>query len=327
MTQLRDERLRQALDQAPDAQLQPHRRTREAIRAAAHAAVQPAWRRWWTRSGAHPTPWAAALATVALATVITVLWEGREVPGPRSDLPAPAAQPPAAEPPASAVAAPPAPAAEREPAQAAPPPAGGAQPSPADRARPAPLAVPRPSRAAPPVEAKAPAAEDRARTGVAPAAPSPAPAPAAAPAPAPAAAPESPAPGTAAAPPAAAAPSTRQLAPPAPQARALSGTLAWAQVRIEADGRSVVVLRPQAGELPALITSLLASTSDPAATGAPANLRLELAEGDEALGVLELVGERWRWTPLRDAGQPRWLRADPELAARVAAQARQLLKR
>jgi len=98
-------------------------------------------------------------------------------------------------------------------------------------------------------------------------------------------------------------------------------------VRIEADGRSVVVPRPQAGELPGLITSLLASTSDPAAAGAPATLRLELAQGDEALGDLELVGERWRWTPLRDAGQARWLRADPEVAARVAAEARRLLQR
>jgi hypothetical protein len=136
-----------------------------------------------------------------------------------------------------------------------------------------------------------------------------------------------PAPVAPAAPSAGAAPSTRQLAPAAPQARALSGTLAWAQVRIEADGRSVVVLRPQAGELPALITSLLASTSDPATAGAAATLRLELAEGDEALGVLELVDERWRWTPLRGAGQARWLRADPAIAARVAAEARRLLQR
>ena len=106
-----------------------------------------------------------------------------------------------------------------------------------------------------------------------------------------------------------------------------SGALPWTQVRIESEGKSVVVPRPQARELPALVTSLLASTSDEADAAAPGTLRLELAEGDQALGVLELVDERWRWTPLGEAGQARWLRADPQVAARLRAEALRLLKR
>ena len=85
MTELRDARLRQALHEAPDAALRPPQRTRDAVRAAAHAAVQPAWRRWWRSVGDHRLPWGAALATLALATLVTVLWEGREIPGARRE--------------------------------------------------------------------------------------------------------------------------------------------------------------------------------------------------------------------------------------------------
>lgn len=127
------------------------------------------------------------------------------------------------------------------------------------------------------------------------------------------------------------APSTQQraAAPQAPAAalRAAPGVLPWSQVRIESAGRSVVVARPQAGELPALVTSLLANTSDDADATAPASLRLELAQGDEMLGVLELVGERWRWRPLQPPGASRWLRADPALANAVREEAQRQLRR
>ena len=97
-------------------------------------------------------------------------------------------------------------------------------------------------------------------------------------------------------------------------------------MRIEADGRSVVVPRPQAGELPALVTTLLASRSEEAGA-APPSLRLELAQGDETLGVLDLVGERWRWTPLRAPGPARLLDTDPAIAAALRAEAQRLLRR
>ena len=100
MTELRDARLRKALEEAPDATLQPGQRTREAIQAAAHAAVLPPWRRWWNSAGERRMPWTAALATIALATLITLTWEGREPPGARREAadtvagaPAPASAP------------------------------------------------------------------------------------------------------------------------------------------------------------------------------------------------------------------------------------------
>jgi hypothetical protein len=98
-------------------------------------------------------------------------------------------------------------------------------------------------------------------------------------------------------------------------------------LRIEAGGRSVVVARMQAGELPALVTSLLASPSDDADATAAASLRLELSQGDEAIGVLDMVGDRWRWTPLRGAREARLLRAEPGIAAALREEAQKLVPR
>ena len=83
----------------------------------------------------------------------------------------------------------------------------------------------------------------------------------------------------------------------------------------------------QAGELPALVTSLLASPSDDADATAAATLRLELAQGDEAIGALEMVGDRWRWSPLRGAREARLLRAEPGIAAALREEAQKLLAR
>lgn len=354
MTDLRDARLGRALEEAPDAQVQPHARTRAAIRAAAHAAVQPAWRRWWTRAQAHPQGWTAAFASVLAATLVTVTWQGREVPGARPDAetaavaPAPAVAPPAA-PPAAAPA--PGPAPEPAPAPMAPP---AAKPqlreSIAEAGRAAPQHRNPPTLQDVPATAEALAKqraaiqrdeEQRARKAEAPErgfAQAPAAAPAApvaetqsgpgAAAPA-AAAPPAPAPAPALRPPAAPAPASPPAAvAQAPAAlRAAPGVLPWSQVRIESAGGSVVVPRPQAGELPALVTSLLASISDEAEAATPASLRLELAQGDEVLGVLELVGERWRWRPQRPPGASRWLRAEPALANALREEAQRQLRR
>lgn len=333
MTELRDARLRKAMDEAPDATLQPQQRTREAIRAAAHGAVQPAWRRWWTRSGGSGMPWTAALATIALATLVTVMWEGREVPGARTE--------------ADVVAAAPAPAAGPVPQEL---------PAPAAAPAPAPLPVPatraeRPessqreqrARAAPAAPAPvAPAAPGRAPAAPAPVLPDAAGSsdmlartvPAAEEARAAAAAPTPPSVAAAAPPPPMAAPlpapaAQRQAAPAAPTAalRASPASLPWTQVRIESGGRSVVIPRAQAGELPALVMTMLASPSEEPTTSAPPTLRLELAQGDEAAGVLELVGDHWRWTRLRDARQTRALRPEPGVAAALRTEAERLLRR
>jgi hypothetical protein len=141
-------------------------------------------------------------------------------------------------------------------------------------------------------------------------------APAASPPPAPAGAP-------------AAATAQRQVAPAAPPAalRAAPTALAWSQVRIESGSRAVVVPRAQAGRLPALVTSLLAAPSDDTEAAGAGSLRLELGQGDEAAGVLERVGERWRWTPMREGHHARWLRPEAELAAALDEEVERLLQR
>lgn len=319
MTELRDARLRKAMDEAPDATLQPQQRTREAIRAAAHGAVQPAWRRWWTRSGGSGMPWTAALATIALATLVTVMWEGREVPGARPEAevvataPAPAAAPVPAPLPVPATRAGRAePSGREERTRAAPTaPATGAQPAPVRApAAPAPV-LPDAGGSSDMLARTAPAAEEARAAAAAPPPP----------------------PGVAAAPPppvAAPAPAAqRQAAPAAPTAalRASPASLPWTQVRIESGGRSVVIPRTQAGDLPALVMTMLASPSEDPTTSAPSTLRLELAQGDEAAGVLELVGDHWRWTRLRDARQTRVLRPEPGVAAALRTEAERLLRR
>jgi hypothetical protein len=358
VTELRDARLRKALHEAPDAQLQPPQRTRDAIRQAAHAAVQPSWRSLWRAAGDRRLPWGAALATVALATLITVMWEGREIPSARRDaLPPSAASGTTAAPPrdgasqpaeSAVIAAPPAelaaqaqaPAAVQPRAPVAPPPTATKAPArerertaparaPATRPdqgapvraqaeKPAPVRAVPPDASAPPAgaDARAAAAREESRTRAAGQPPiaadsAPRPAPAAAQAQSPLA------------------PALRQAAPAAPQAavRASPAALPWSQIRIEAGERSVVVSRAQAGEMPALVTSLLASPSDEADAAAPSSLRLELAQGDEAIGVLDMVGERWRWTPLRGAREARMLRAEPGISTALREHAARLLPR
>lgn len=116
------------------------------------------------------------------------------------------------------------------------------------------------------------------------------------------------------------------MAPGAPAAamRAAPAQM-WTQVRIEAGNRSVVVPADQAGRLQALVARLLAAPAEPAVDGAP-SLRMELARGNEVLGVLERVGDRWRWTPLGTGEQALMLRVDAALAAAMREEAEALLR-
>lgn len=275
MTQLRDARLREALEQAPDASMRPPARTREAIHAAAHAALQPAWRRWWASSGQR-TGWSAAFATVLLAGFVTLLWRGEDVPQ---------AEPP---PPPSASRVP-APAPARLPEVAAPATA--------------------PARSAPPPSRseKAAAMQDaqqqRQRQQRAREAPPPPPERSL---------------------------QERQAAAPAaamaPRAAALAGA-DWTQVRIEAGSDSKVVPRRSAERLPALLARALAAETESLRVTGPADLTIEIGQGDQALGVLARHGEQWRWQPLGDARQGRTLRIDPALSAALQQEAEQLLRR
>jgi len=118
---LHDDALRKALAQAPDRGTLPDWRVRQAILDHAHDAISaseelltasreraPWWRLAWWRdkvglSGA--TPWNAALASLMVAVLVTLIWQREPVPGARPDdeaaltsAPAPAAAPEAAPP-------------------------------------------------------------------------------------------------------------------------------------------------------------------------------------------------------------------------------------
>jgi hypothetical protein len=133
--ELRDEALHRALLNAPDHTSAPNWRLRKAILDRAHDAVMPfsaspepetTERPWWQRllglgaqGGNARMPWNAAVATVLVGVLVTVLWQREPVPGARPDSEAPVGAP-----------------AQRSAAPAAP-----ASPSPA---APAPATVPPP---------------------------------------------------------------------------------------------------------------------------------------------------------------------------------------
>jgi hypothetical protein len=354
MSELRDARLKRALDEAPDASLQPLPRTRDAIRAAAHGAVLPGWKRWWAGAGG-PRPWHAAFATVLLAGLITLMWQGEEVPGakqPAADPPIPAAKAPApalapepvrpqapptspapvqekksatkdetvAQAPADLARKVPAAPAPATPLPEAPPPAAAPAPVPT-----APLAKTQPepqleSRSEPARQREAPAAGVAQPIAPAPAAPPPVMAEA------PAAAPQ-------AAPRAQADTSSLRAAAPAAAARrpAAAQTAAWddwSQVRIRGAQRTLLVERAQAARLAELIARMVRSEGLVAAARGPAILSLELLQGEQPIGTLETDGAQWRWRPEQAAGPTaRDFNADAALAAALRQEAERLLRR
>ncbi|MBI5278184.1 MAG: hypothetical protein HY854_17175 [Burkholderiales bacterium] len=325
MTQLRDARLRRALDSAPDGEVRPPDAVRLAVRDAARAAVaaaapQPWWKRWWPQPQQR-MPWNAAFATVLVAVLVGVMWQGEEVPDAppeavavRKDQRVPAA-------PASPVAS-----------VAAVPPPAAAQPKQSRELRQLPAKASQPESARnetpeaslppPPAElAKSAAAErsaNRAReseslarrdqAGAAADAVATAPTPAAAP-PAPVIAAASPPPAAVRPPPPAAAPAPAAAmgrmaaAPAAPAARSESAAQfapSGERLRIEADGRAAVVQSPRLLQL-AEQMARRASSDEPLAS--PVLLKIEMRGG-----VLEITGDQVRWTAPGQA--PRTARPD-----------------
>lgn len=306
MSDLRDARLRRALESAPDADLVPGRRTRQAVLAAARQALAPEprtvwWRRLWQGLGERGRPWNAAFATVAIATLITVLWHEREAPGSRPDAMAPGAPAPAApSQPASATGVPaPATPVSRRPAMAAAPPATvparkaktAVKPQPSSS--PAAAAAAAPQRAEEARERRSQAEANAMRDQAAPeselAAAARAPDRAAAP------------------PPAATAPSAPPMSRAAPVGLATRADLAkqadpsaagdWTHLRISAQGRSVELEREQAPRLAQLLEGLARETRSREPLDAPATIRIELIRAAEPAGVIEVAGSQVRWTP------------------------------
>ncbi|HXD43111.1 MAG TPA: hypothetical protein VN649_21285 [Ramlibacter sp.] len=344
MSGFRDARLHKALASAPDAQLRPAARTRQAIQARARDAIAPSgeaawWRKFWAGAGALHSPWNAAFATLALATLVTVLWYEREIPGARpetaqSDQPAPAAP---LQPAASA--------SDEAPAAAAPPPVRTA-PAPApQQAR---KAAPAVSQAGPVPERRKPLAADAARERnvdsasaalrdqderasakstrqradaarqAETASVAPPPPPATLPSPpdaalsgpaAPAAAPAPPG----AAPSAAPAAAPRAAAPATGLASQSSPIDGATQLRIASGARSVAAPLEHPSRLADLMSRVARDAHSPEPLEAPVDLRVELRRQGELAGVMELAGSQARWTSLR-AGESHSATARPDAA-------------
>jgi hypothetical protein len=342
MTELRDARLQRALLAAPDGDALPSDATRRAVREAALRAIRPVSRPaaapWWQRwfgNGERRMPWNAAFATVLIAGLVTVLWQGKEVPDARPEasrgdaaIPAaPAAPAPAADPaPAAAVASatgvPSAPAARVPAAKAAP------APKP-------PTAAPDTAKAADAAALQKRAAKDLAAASRAPEAPPPAAvledrtaaqaapraenrsaapvaqAPAAGLAPAAAPQPMAPAP--------AAAPMAREASPRFQAAPA--DWRQWSELRISSAGRSVVV--PRDARMAQLAEQLQAQAAA-SPSGETAQWRIEFLAQGGAAAVLELASSEARWLV---RGQPPRSTTDAALLRALHEEAQRLMPR
>ncbi|MBI2772807.1 MAG: hypothetical protein HYX47_24540 [Burkholderiales bacterium] len=306
MSELRDARLKRALESAPDAHMLPAAATRHAIRLAARRAVSSEatwWRRLAPAAPGQRMPWNAAFATLLLASLVTLLWRDHEIPGavpdgPMAQLPAPAQALPAP-------AAPATPAATSAPTPAPAEPAKKASPRPETDRKPAaprlreeaaPLAK---SAAAPPVEARQ--ADSVASAGsVASERASPMPAPAAP----------------------AAAPAARQAAPALAQGFTLSPP--WTVALISVDGRTVEVAREQGGRLAALVAAAAAAATGTEPLAEPAGDRIELRGPQQAQATLEISGPQVRWT---QGGRILTGRPDPALLQALREELRRLTQR
>lgn len=320
MSDLRDARLKKALDAAPDAQQRPDARTREAIHARARDAIAPVESDSWWRRLLGPDhqriPWSAAFATVAMATLVTVLWHDREIPGARPDtVPAEAPVAAPAPQPQAAPAAIPVPPAESRVASAPsvrPRPAAKPAPEPAPRRQEFAQAPPRPVAPAQERSAERPVLQDEDSRALAKSASQQAEAARSADTAA-AAPPAAPAIAAPPAPPAATGAAARAPAPSAGLASQMRRPVAdgATRLRIVSQGRTVDAALDDGSRLADLLgrAAGLAHSAEPLA--ATPDLRVELRRQGAPAGVLELAGPQLRWTPPGGGGGT--ARPDPAL--------------
>ena len=99
-------------------------------------------------------------------------------------------------------------------------------------------------------------------------------------------------------------------------------------MRIAANQRSVLVERAQAQRLAELVTRMVRSEGLAAAARSPATLSLELMQGGQVIGTLEMESGQWRWRPDQPAGPTaRDFNADAALAGALRQEAERLLAR
>ncbi len=302
MTQLRDARLKKALDSAPDAQMTPQVPTRQSILAQARAAVAPEpeglWHRLWSGSGGQRMPWNAAFVTLAIASVVTLLWHDREVPDARTEADQAASRQP------QPSAAGPTPRASAPMVTATAPPAPPAPPTPATPAArvapPAPAASPLAAAKASRPDAQATAELSKGTQDVA------RPAEPAVQAPRERRAETEPlrdqAAGASMAAPAPAAPSAPSMSRSAAPAARMSVPLAATAVdgathlRVTLDGRVVEAPVERRSRLAQLLARAVREARGAEPFDESADTRIELRRDGVVLGVLELAGAHWKWT-------------------------------
>lgn len=289
MSDLRDARLKKALDSAPDAQSRPDARTRQAIHARARAAVaSTAQDSWWRRllgPDHRRMPWSAAFATVVMATLVTMLWQDREIPSARPDAaPAPPQQqePQPQQEPAPAAKPAPEPAPRRQELAKAPLPSRPTAPA-QERSAERPVLKDEDSRA---LAKSGPQQTESARAADTAAAPPP--------------------PGLASAPAAGAAAGTpteqmaRSTAPAAPSAAAQRAEPPapglWTHARIAGAGRSVDIERSQAPRLRELLSAVERGAPGQEPLEGDVTASVELSREGAVVDVLEIIGTQIRWT-------------------------------
>jgi len=284
MSELRDARLRRALESAPDADLLPDERTRRAVLDAARQAAAPSpriswWKQLWQGMGDRAMPWSAAFATVVIATLVTVLWRDREIPSGRPDVAPTSESAPEAAPPALPASTP----AALQPAVPARKVAPAAKPQP--QVAPARKAEsPRERRA----EVAADTMRDQAVGELSKSGPSPQ-------APEPTKQADVAAAARAAAP---AAPAMSRAAPPGLASQAESTVApSWTHLRLAAQGRRIELARDQAPRLAQLLNGISREARSQEPLEAAVAMRVELMREGESAGVIELAGPQVRWTP------------------------------
>jgi Meckel syndrome type 1 protein len=290
MTELRDARLKRALQAAPDGGAEPAASTREAIRYAARRAVAPArkessgWRGIFMPQSR--MPWNAAFASLMLAVVVGVMWHGKEAQEPGGEIAAAPTATTAESVGAAASAATDAPstraAEEAQQARAPLPRASAPMVAGHDATREKATGearakgnAARVSRAAPTAPAladarSAPRQENIARRDAAAAASV-----------------EGRAAAAAAPPLSAAAPS---FAPSAQSrvAEAAAPAPAWTELRITSGERSAIVSRAQAAELASLVTQHLAARERREAQAMNGDVRIEVMRAGERVAVIDV---------------------------------------
>jgi hypothetical protein len=87
----------------------------------------------------------------------------------------------------------------------------------------------------------------------------------------------------------------------------------WSQIRVESDGRAVVLARSQVPRLAQLLEDVVQSAQTHEPLAMAARTRIEVSHQGVLLGVLQVVGDQVRFVAPQAPGPARSGRPDPAL--------------